>query len=459
MQWDGGIIDHETTTPVSRTEPALRDDDAESHFGTEHLERADELEVVYDAIRSSARATAADRSTASGSRVKVPAPINFTKEMKARFKAHMAVQMLDATGLKHAAAEQLATSRPELAAEFRDVVQALASLSSQKGTVNIDKGPAPDWSTVDVFHMLRYLPERYFANPDGDHRAEIRQLLLVQGNLPPRGVKLIDRFADLYHQVMKATRKMSDGFYDDDAAMERSITSRARFENAPADLLERSALAGRLNEAVTGFRWTSAVVPVDHPSFGAPVREAVDKVVAASIRSVESLLTQGSSRPLSDGGIETEMRTVDGIHYSVRAWEGGRRKLHVSIPVDGDDTSGYVFPTLRVNHEGGAPHLHRDQIDAMEYRFTVDGWITPQSVNARLVTDEGRLAVTFDIPALASDVGRLEGVFHSTARGDFWWRDGQSDFGGYTFAVPDRQELDALAPAAHPFPRRPGDRR
>jgi hypothetical protein len=91
--------------------------------------------------------------------------------------------------------------------------------------------------------------------------------------------------------------------------------------------------------------------------------------------------------------------------------------------------------------------LKREQIDSMQFRFTVDGWVTPQEVNAKLTTDEGRLSVTFDIPALSSDVGRLEGVFHSNAgeNSDSWWHDNQSNFRGYTYAVPDRQELGAIS--------------
>jgi hypothetical protein len=51
------------------------------------------------------------------------------------------------------------------------------------------------------------------------------------------------------------------------------------------------------------------------------------------------------------GGIEASTRAIDGIDYSVRAWKNDTRRLHVSIPVVGDDSAGYVFPTLHVNNE------------------------------------------------------------------------------------------------------------
>ena len=236
------------------------------------------------------------------------------------------------------------------------------------------------------------------------------------------------------------------GFYDDAASMQHSVTERARFENEPTDLLQRATIGQRLNQAIEDFRKTSGSTPVDNPAYGASVRDAVDKAVASSVRSVEGLLRQGSVVRQKDGSLETGKRTIDGLNYSVRAWDSGDRQLRVSMPATGGDDGGYNFPTLRVNNEGHAPHLFRDQIEAMEYRFTVDGWKTFGSAHAHL-SEDGK-NVVFDIPALAGDVGRLEGLFHSTGRGDFWWHDGQSNFRGYTYAVPDAQEMAKMGDRA-----------
>ena len=74
-----------------------------------------------------------------------------------------------------------------------------------------------------------------------------------------------------------------------------------------------------------------------------------------------------------------------------------------------------------------------------------------QEAKAKVTTGtDGKPVIAFDIPALSSDAGQLEGLFHCTARGDFWWRDGSSNFRGYTFAVPDKHEAAALAAKSAP---------
>jgi serine phosphatase RsbU (regulator of sigma subunit) len=443
MEWDGGMLDHGTTTSVSRTERARVVGWEDQFFGNEHVRRAEELSDVYDKIRSGA---VNKRPKPSNEAI---GTIDFARTMKERYAHHMAVQAVDATGIKRDMAESLATKQPKIVAELRDVIHQLSQLSeSGNGTVSIDKAPAPDYSTVDVFNLLGKFPARYFADPTADHRATIRELLAPKRELTPQAQQLVDKFAVAYHKVMQAARSEAGEFYDNDAAMQRSVTARAKFENAPTDLLQRANMGQRLNQAIEDFRSSSGHMPVDHPAYGASVREAVDKAVSESVRSAEGLLTQGTTKRLPDGGLETQQRVIDGIVYSVRAWENGTRRLRVSIPVSGDDGAGYMFPTLRVNNEGHAPHLFRDQINAMEYRFTVDGWQTPQSVYAQVVHENGAPKVVFDIPALAGDIGKLEGLFHSTGRGDFWWHDGQSNFRGYTYAVPDQHDMGAVAERA-----------
>jgi hypothetical protein len=93
----------------------------------------------------------------------------------------------------------------------------------------------------------------------------------------------------------------------------------------------------------------------------------------------------------------------------------------------------------------GAPTLSEAQAQALRYRFTTDGWATTQEAPARLATDEdGRRVLRFEIPMLPSEVGRLEGVFHASAGGEAWLKDGASNFRGYTFAVPDAHELQRI---------------
>jgi hypothetical protein len=215
--------------------------------------------------------------------------------------------------------------------------------------------------------------------------------------------------------------------------MQRSVTSRAGFENAPIDKLYRSRLNQSLTEAIAAYEGSG-----DPAAF----TEAADKAIAESLRNVDRLLEQGQARRLDGGLIESGRRAVDGVTYATRGWEGsGKRRLHVSIPLTSDGGDGFNLNTLP-----GQPHLSRPQAEALRYRFTTDGWKSHGEAPARIEPDErGQLLLSFDIPALASDAGRLEGLFHCTHDGDFWLKDGCSNFRGYTYAVPDQAELSQIA--------------
>jgi hypothetical protein len=117
--------------------------------------------------------------------------------------------------------------------------------------------------------------------------------------------------------------------------------------------------------------------------------------------------------------------------------------LHLSIPVEGDEVSGYEFPTLRVNGVE-KPHLTPEQLRDLSYKFTTDAWESWREVKANLIEESGQPTVQFEIPAAPSELGRLEGLFRCSAEGEFYWHDGTSNFRGYTFAVPDRHEFEKL---------------
>jgi hypothetical protein len=447
MQWDGGALDHGTTTSLMRTAPAK----VLAHtagFGGEHQARTQELARVYTALTGSlSREERASLGTA---------PIDFKVEMENAYQRHLAAQTIDATGLKGELGVALTQEQPGLALKFCASVQALAGLRNVD-LVNVDKQSDQDASMVDVFNMLRELPATYFQKPDADLKGTIKELLLprILGSSAEKARKekaldaAVAQFAPLYAQVMQAASSMGSRFYDDTAALQRSVVARARFENAPMNLMQRSALHDKMNDAINTFRANAANTSDGEVVDTRAITGMVDKTVASSLRSTEQLMRQGSVRPLENGAWDVGVRTMDGMTHSVRAFPDGRRRLHVSIPVTGNDATGYTMPTLQVNHVKGAPHLQRDQIEALRYHFSTDGWQTSQQVGAQLSKDaEGNPCVAFDIPMLGGDVGTLEGVFHCTARGDFWWKDGASNFRGYAFAVPDRAELDALVGAA-----------
>jgi len=98
----------------------------------------------------------------------------------------------------------------------------------------------------------------------------------------------------------------------------------AAFENEPIGLY-RSTLYDELEAAIATYKSTGDVDVV---------RTVIEKKVRRSLRQVDALLVQGRSRRLSDGGCEIEMQTIEGVNYSIRAWNDRRqrRSLHVSVP-------------------------------------------------------------------------------------------------------------------------------
>ncbi|MBK7858427.1 MAG: hypothetical protein IPJ65_07350 [Archangiaceae bacterium] len=78
LEWDGGLLDHGTTTSVSRTEPAKVIDHGDA-FGTEHTKRARELEYVYLELQ-------AQLASGGGPGARSATPINFTSEMRSAMR-------------------------------------------------------------------------------------------------------------------------------------------------------------------------------------------------------------------------------------------------------------------------------------------------------------------------------------------------------------------------------------
>ncbi|MEQ9498826.1 MAG: hypothetical protein RIT81_18250 [Deltaproteobacteria bacterium] len=412
MEIDGGQLDLATQTSQPHTAPIhiLR---GTAPFLSEHQERVAELQRMASAVFSGF--SKAERSLFAAKKPQVSRPF------MERYAEHLDLQLAKAAGLKTEVAERLPRSVVE---PFARVVRDLAALTNVDGRFNADKEVHRDKSAVDVFNVLRRLPGIYFADPQGDHSAAIRDLLRTKIDGNPRAAgqlankidALVAELGPAYAALMEAAR--NDPAYDDADAMVRSVGQRAAFENMPLDRLYKAELHQGLIEQIDAYAWHN------DPSI---FREAIDKTVSASLRSVDALIGQGTARRLDDGGLELGRRTIDGIDYAVRAWDGGRRRLHLEMPVGNDG----VLTTLP-----GAPRLSNAQLDNLVYRFTTDGWRTTQEVEAKRDGD----TVTFDIPVLGSDVGQLEGVFYADA-GAFWLKDGASNFRGYSFAVPDRAEL------------------
>ncbi len=428
MQMDGAQLDLATMSTQPRTADIKTIRQGGSFFH-EVDERTAELARLYAALRQSLGKEAATRAP----------PLDIGAELGRAYQRELTRQMLDATGLKPSLADVLLTEQPAACEGLKKVVQSLARLGNG-GDLLADKRVVDD-AVVDVFNALRSYPSLLLQG-EASHDARVEQVLqLLRPNAlgsEARKRETLAKVTRLAHELVDALDAVyafaatkAEGHYDSLDAMRRSIAARAAFENEPIEALYKAPAHELFDRVVDEFGRTG------DPKL---LTEAIDKLAASSVRSFEALLELGGKGRIA-GGIELERRTIDGIDHAVRAFDDGKRRLHLSIPLTGDAGAGFVLATLP-----GAPHLSTSDVEALRYRFTTDGWQTTQEVQARLDVDErGRPVVAFDIPVVKGAAGRLEGVFHVETNEGLWLKDGASNFRGYTFAVPDGVEARALA--------------
>jgi hypothetical protein len=426
MEMSGAMLDLPTQSSQPRTAPIRSLDHIEFAFGAEHIERGAQLVPVYRRLVRNA-----PRSKRDLFRVKW---IDIPKEMNRAYDKHLQVMLLCAAGLKMRVAQRLQSERAELARRFAELILKMAAIKNP-GPVIVAKSVVERVSVLDVFRLLAEFPRKYFADPDARHAPDIRACLrpIFTGNRFHVAKKratvnvLIREFANLYRESMTACEDYTEDYYEDVASMRASITARAAFENAALDCLYYKELYENIDKAIAQYKSTG------NPAI---VRGTIDQRLFASLRRVDGLLAQGNSRRLSGGGIEMEIRIINGVRYAVRARndDSQTRRLHVSIPVELEgDHYRHSVPNLR------GPT--RRQIGSLRYRFTTDGWKTSDEVHARLAQDEeNRPLIEFDELTVFPFVGRLEGYFYLRGAGRRP-RNTRTKLGGYTFAIPDKQEL------------------
>ena len=350
--------------------------------------------------------------------------------------------MLFRSGLKTELARRLQVEHKELAAQFAELLLEMIALRNP-GTKDTWKSTVETVSVLDVFRLLQKFPRRYLANSKRKHTASIRGYLkpVFRGNRFHIAKKqavvaaLINRFSNLYRELMSVCAGYAREYYGDFPRLQASIIVRSGFENEPLDFLYARKLREELKKAIAAYRATG------NPQI---LRAAIDQRVAASMRSVDGLLAQGNSRRLTGGGVELEMRTIDGINYSVRAWndDAQTRRLHVSIALE-QHANTYLTSLPHL------PRLTRRQIETLRYRYTTDGWKNSGVARASLTRDErGGLSMEFDVLCAAPLVGRLKGFFCWRGNDGPGSRKTTPRFGGYVFAIPDRLELIGLLTTA-----------
>lgn len=433
MEMSGAMLDLATQSTQPRTAPIWSLEREYFAFGEEHIERAVQLTPAYRALMKNT-----PRSQRELFCVKW---INIAREMDKAYSRHLQVQLLRAAGLKTELAQRIQTERAELAHRFTDLILRMVVLKNP-GTTQAPKSAVERVSVLDVFNLLGKIPEKYFSNPSANHSEDILNYLqpVFRGNRFHVAKKqlavndLVEIFSHLYEELMNACLEKSKDYYCDRKQMQASIKARAGFENKPLDSLYSYKLLQDFKETIAIYRSTGNA---------AIIREAIDQRISASMRSVDALLVQGNSRRMTGGGIELGMRIIGGINYSVKAWNDERntRRLHVSIPVarHGNHYTSSV-PTL--------PRLTKRQIPSLRYRFTTDGWKNIEEAGASLRHDvRDGLIIDFDDLCTFPLVGRLEGTLDLRGEDKLCSGDESPYFAGYTFAIPDRQELMKIVAA------------
>jgi hypothetical protein len=426
MEMSGAMLDLPTQSSQPRTAPIRTLDYVEFAFGGEHLERGAQLVPVYRRLmRHTPRSK---RETFSVKWIDIP------KEMNRVYDKHLQVMLLSAAGLKMEVARRIQRETPELAERFAELILKMAALRNP-GPVMVARAVVERVSVLDVFGLLGKFPRQYFTAPRAQHAKAIRACLrpVYSGSESQIARKraqvkvFVAEFAKLFDELIKACADYAEAYYGDPASLRASIIARAEFENVPLDRLYYKTLYEELDRAIARYRST------DDPAI---VRAAIDGRLDASVRRVDGLLAQGESQRMTGGGIEMEIRIIDGVRYAVRAKndDSQTRRLHVSIPAEIEgDRYRHSVPNL--------PGLSRKQIGALRYHCTTDGWKTSGEVRARLAQDEeNRPLIEFDDLSKLPIVGRLDGYFY--LRGVGRRADGaRAKLRGYVFAIPDRHEL------------------
>ena len=427
MDISGAMLDLPTQSSQPRTAPVRLLDYEDSCFGSEHLARARHLAPLYRKLMRNV-------PQADWAKLNID-PVNFRAEMAEAYNKHLQVELLSAVGLKKVVSRRIQAEHPEIAHAFTEIVLQMSALKN-RGPILVTRHLVEKVAVLDVFNLLGTFPKTFFANPTADHSAFIYEELkpIYKGNRYHVAKKqatvnaLVARFSDLYCELLTICADYANEYYGDLRSMLSSIAMRAAFENQPLDSLYSHKLFRELRKAIAAYK-SSGDAKV--------IRAAMDQSIAVSLRRVDGLLSQGSCRLLIGGGVELQMRTIESINYSVRAWndEKQTRMIHVAIPVRRQNA-------YYTTHLPGLARLTKSQIQSVRYRFTTDGWLTSGEARGSVIHDErDGLSLSFDLPCAFPLVGRLEGTFQLDGSGRSGRRVRRRTSIPYVFAVPDAHEL------------------
>ncbi len=420
---DGSELDLGTETSQPRTAP-IKVLEHTAAYGDEHNDRADELARAYNAMCKALPPAERKRVNAT--------PIDFRAQMSRAYDAALQRELVSSVGLSHKAADALLVLPESGAKEFANTVRQLSEMSNAV-PLNVDKAVVEDGAVVDVFNLLRNLPDT-FSHAAPELRTRVRATLdlfaLRSRSAGERtgeqngasAVKLAGQFVDQYTAMMHFAQKESR---QSPQTFAHGVSARATFENAPIDQLYRSRLNQQLIAWIDDYEKTGDAEALDRKS---------RRLIASSLRNVDKLLTQGSEGPLPDGSKDSAkaQRRRHRVRSEKRQQQTQRRyNLEVTATPNGDGRFKLALP-------GDPIPLSREQNRGAVSMARPNAWQNVDDAKAQVRRKPASgMTISFDTPLHAGDVGRAEGTFHCTHDGDFWLKDGGENFSGYVFAVPN----------------------
>ncbi len=434
--FDGGMLDLGTVSSQPRTapvhvlditDPGRRQVREDLRFDTENVWRERDLKQFGE--------TAVEGRSREGF---TWAGTDLVAHYRRALDRALALELLAATGLKPAVARELHRAEPGLAKELVETLRGLSALTNPV-EMNIERNTVERGSVVDVFGALRGLAAAHFeAREAGASLTAERVLeLLAPSADDPRDLErakaLAARLAQLVPRVMERGFEVGGAHHEGRASFERSVTTRAEFENRPLDALVRARMQPRVQELIDAFERTGNAEAL---------REEVDRLVRESVRDVDQLLESGRRTTLPDGSLLSGERVRDGVAFSIRSTEGGERALRVEMPIETLDDGRVRLPDGRV--------VDAETAGGARLRFTTDGWTGSAEAEGRLTRGaDGRPALVFETPVEAGRVLEVEGAIRV---GERWLNNGGRNLRGGALAVPDGAELARLraTPNAEP---------
>jgi|GEM_PF-820356 len=435
MELDGSQLDLATMQSQPRTAPisSIEGRDWKGYtFGSEHLSHIGALSEVSNALRAHASKKEINQYNIRD--------LDVFKTFNSAYQSALAYQFACATGLKGEVVEDIQGGTSKAAERFRNVIVKMMK-KTNKGSIDADKNVVSEVSVLDVFGALGKMPGISLDAPDRLRavQAAFSPVIKIKDKLKRVNMEreirqLVKEFDQAYQDLMSEAEKLTDKHYDDIPAMKRSIAHRARFENKPMDLLYRAQLSHNLDQAIEWY---------ENSNDPAVFKQAVDITISNSIRNVDALRASGENS-VKGTTVLSQKRTVNGVNYSVKAKKGGERKLVVKLQARKIDFDRYELAIP------GNPQLTLEQLKALKYRYTTDGWENSQELSCSAKAFSRAVDCEFEIPVLRGETGHLEGLFHCNVNGDFWLKDGSNDFHGYNFVVPDEKERETLLSSLKP---------